>query len=206
MRTLYASGCFRILRSLGKDGGEMGCSVTRRGVRTDSSPLPLPPSLDRLESAQDTAHARHWLMRFKSHKIPKDSVEITFSRSSGPGGQNVNKVNTKATLRCPLDSEWIPRWARAGLCKSPYFVSSSRSILIKSMAHRSQAQNIDDCLSKLHSLISSISSVDMRNEPSEKQKERVRSFERAERAKRRQEKDRRSQVKRDRSSSRKDWD
>lgn len=87
MRTLYASGCFRILRSLGKDGGEMGCSVTRRGVRTDSSPLPLPPSLDRLESAQDTAHARHWLMRFKSHKIPKDSVEITFSRSSGPGGQ-----------------------------------------------------------------------------------------------------------------------
>ena len=31
-----------------------------------------------------------------------NKAEISFSRSSGPGGQNVNKVNTKATLFAPL--------------------------------------------------------------------------------------------------------
>lgn len=31
-------------------------------------------------------------------EIPEEEVEITASRSSGPGGQNVNKVNTRVTL------------------------------------------------------------------------------------------------------------
>lgn len=34
------------------------------------------------------------------------------------GQQNVNKVNTKATVRCALDSTWIPSWARDALQQS----------------------------------------------------------------------------------------
>lgn len=34
--------------------------------------------------------------------IPIKQLEITYSRSSGPGGQNVNKVNTKVDLRFHL--------------------------------------------------------------------------------------------------------
>jgi hypothetical protein len=38
--------------------------------------------------------------------------------NSDDGEQNVNKVNTKATVRCALDSTWIPSWARDGIQNS----------------------------------------------------------------------------------------
>lgn len=36
--------------------------------------------------------------------ISKDDVEVQFSRSGGAGGQNVNKVNTKAEVRLKLEN------------------------------------------------------------------------------------------------------
>lgn len=44
-------------------------------------------------------------------RIPQDAVSISFARSSGAGGQNVNKVNTKAELRFNLQDArgtWLP--------------------------------------------------------------------------------------------------
>src|SRR5262249_16871396 len=35
-------------------------------------------------------------------RIPHSEFQLTFVRSSGPGGQNVNKVNSKAVLRWPV--------------------------------------------------------------------------------------------------------
>ena len=40
---------------------------------------------------QDHREARTWLEEFNADAIPKHICEVTFSRSSGPGGQNVNK-------------------------------------------------------------------------------------------------------------------
>lgn len=37
------------------------------------------------------AEATHWQREFQLQHIPKDQISISFSRSSGPGGQNVNK-------------------------------------------------------------------------------------------------------------------
>jgi hypothetical protein len=37
------------------------------------------------------ASARKWLEEFSSSTLPRDIGELSFSRSSGPGGQNVNK-------------------------------------------------------------------------------------------------------------------
>ncbi|KAI0044285.1 hypothetical protein FA95DRAFT_1497345 [Auriscalpium vulgare] len=177
------------------------CIVPCRGIRSGVGALPLPPALTRLENSEDTKTARDWLARFRAASIPKDLVELSFSRSSGPGGQqNVNKVNTKATLRCSPDAPWVPLWARDALRRSPAYAASSQSILITSTVHRSQARNIDDCLSKLHSLIVTASAGGIRSEPSAEQTERVRGLERAEKARRRQQKDYRSQVKRNRTS------
>jgi ribosome-associated protein len=43
-------------------------------------------------------------MRAESITILEREVEFQFSRSSGPGGQNVNKVNSKVTLNWDLES------------------------------------------------------------------------------------------------------
>ena len=42
-------------------------------------------------SEEDLASARKWLANLTSETIPRSIGEVTFSRSSGPGGQNVNK-------------------------------------------------------------------------------------------------------------------
>jgi len=175
-------------------------------LRQGGTPLPTPPPLSNLATSKDAAAARDWLVRFRACPIPRAAVDIAFSRSSGPGGQNVNKVNTKVTLRCALESTWIPSWAHDGLQKSPYFVKSTRSILLTSMLHRSQVQNVGDCLSKLHALICSAASQPIQNEPSEEQRERVRGLERKANVQRRLQKDKRSQTKRQRANSRPDWD
>ncbi len=88
-------------------------------------------------------------------QIPRDEFEFTFTRSSGPGGQNVNKVNSKATLR------WRPG-ASASLpidvlgrfvAKYRARMTTEHEILITSQRYRDQAQNIDDCLDKLRELL-----------------------------------------------------
>merc|ERR1712112_155268 len=48
--------------------------------------------------------------------IPVDQLKLTYMRSSGPGGQNVNKVNSKVDMRFHLESaNWLPDWIKARL-------------------------------------------------------------------------------------------
>lgn len=39
----------------------------------------------------ELSKARDWLSKFNINSIPRNICAISFSRSSGPGGQNVNK-------------------------------------------------------------------------------------------------------------------
>lgn len=47
----------------------------------------FPPPLLKLETSEENAQARDWIVKFKTSRIPKDDVQLTYSRSSGPGGQ-----------------------------------------------------------------------------------------------------------------------
>ncbi|KAF7773156.1 hypothetical protein Agabi119p4_5323 [Agaricus bisporus var. burnettii] len=168
-----------------------------------SSSLPTPPNLSVLDTPEDTEKARTWISEFEGVSIPRSSVELQFARSSGPGGQNVNKVNTKAVIKCSLNSSWIPVWARSELRQCSYYVASSHCIQVSSTTTRSQAQNVDDCLAKLHATILSAAKALIKNEPSEAQKQKVEKHQKAEKARRKSEKMRRSDVKRGRSNN--DW-
>jgi hypothetical protein len=54
-----------------------------------SPAFPKPPPLTELVTEEDNTEASTWLARFSGPqtKIPRQLVELTFSRSSGPGGQ-----------------------------------------------------------------------------------------------------------------------
>lgn len=61
-------------------------SIAKRSIETS----PKWQSLH--ESSEDKQKAaRQWLRSFDSKTIPRSVCEVSFSRSSGPGGQNVNK-------------------------------------------------------------------------------------------------------------------
>ncbi|KAH7884785.1 RF-1 domain-containing protein [Phlebopus sp. FC_14] len=166
--------------------------------------LPQPPSRASLQP-EDETEARAWLSNFKAAAtIPKHLAELSFSRSSGPGGQNVNKVSTKVTARCRVDASWIPLWARESLMRSPFYVKSSHSLLITSSASRSQALNVDDALSKLHNLVAESAAKHIVNSPTEEQRKRVAEFKKKDDIRRRAQKDKRSSIKKSRSN--KNWD
>lgn len=55
--------------------------------------LTVPANFSDGSSEEEHRDARKWLAKFNVNSIPKNICEVTFSRSSGPGGQNVNKYN-----------------------------------------------------------------------------------------------------------------
>ncbi|KAJ8264142.1 hypothetical protein GJAV_G00145700 [Gymnothorax javanicus] len=87
--------------------------------------------------------------------IPVDRLMITYSRSSGPGGQHVNKVNTKAEIRFHVQTaDWIPEEARSKILKSNKSrINKAGELLVTSEVSRSQQRNFEDCLKKISDII-----------------------------------------------------
>ena len=87
--------------------------------------------------------------------IPDEELEWKFIRSSGPGGQNVNKVASAAQLRflLPLNTS-LPVPVRNRLRRlAGQKIVDDGSILFKSMSERSQEQNRRAALDRLEGLI-----------------------------------------------------
>ncbi len=89
-------------------------------------------------------------------RLAESSIRFRYARSSGPGGQNVNKVNTKAELWVPLDALYgLSERAMARLRQmAGKRLTIAGEIHIASDAERSQEANRAAVLQRLRDLLS----------------------------------------------------
>ncbi len=99
--------------------------------------------------------------------IPLKEFSYTFARSSGPGGQNVNKVNSKVTLHWDVTtSSSLPEDVRTRfLAKYPRRINKEGQLVISSERFRDQGRNVTDCTNKLRDLILEIATAPMKRRP-----------------------------------------
>ncbi len=119
---------------------------------------PTPRRDSPLVGAQPTSSRSKGVDKARELSIPKEELEFTYARSSGAGGQNVNKVNSKAILR------WSPQLSAvltSGMRDRFFAKYGSRltnegELILMSDVHRDQGRNAADCLDKLKAMIKSI--------------------------------------------------
>ncbi len=90
-----------------------------------------------------------------ARKIPENEIRVVYVRSSGAGGQNVNKVSTKAQLHWNLaGSTAFDNSEKAKLRAAlKNRLNSEGEVVMSSSEQRSQSQNRETALEKLDRLI-----------------------------------------------------
>jgi ribosome-associated protein len=85
-------------------------------------------------------------------------LRLSFARSSGPGGQNVNKVSSKAILHYAVrTSPSLPEDVRVRfLDRYASRITNAGEVVIHSEEFRDQPKNIQACRDKLREMIVSV--------------------------------------------------
>lgn len=100
-------------------------------------------------------------------QIPDNELNFTFARSGGPGGQNVNKVNSKATLRWNVNAtQSLPHGVRMRfLDRFGGRLTDEGELILVSQRFRDQASNVEDCREKLKEMITLVLNPPVKRRP-----------------------------------------
>ena len=123
--------------------------------------------------------------------VPESALAWKFVCASGPGGQNVNKVSTAVECRLDLAAAELPSSVRARLERIAGSRLNARGeVVLFADAYRTQARNRAAALERLDALVEAARHVPKPRVPTKPSK--------AQRARRRDDKKRRGEVKRSR--------
>ena len=88
-------------------------------------------------------------------QVPEEELAFSYVRSGGPGGQNVNKVASKAVLRWPVvASPSLPAEVKTRfLDQQRNRLTVEGDFVLTSQRFRDQERNREDCLEKLRSML-----------------------------------------------------
>jgi ribosome-associated protein len=88
-------------------------------------------------------------------KVPLREFEFLYSRSSGPGGQHVNKVASRVQLVWDLEgSKSLPKAVKARFRERfGNRLTKDGRLVLASSRYRDQGRNLADCLEKLRALL-----------------------------------------------------
>jgi ribosome-associated protein len=88
-------------------------------------------------------------------EIGDDEFQWNYARSSGPGGQNVNKVSSKAVLRWnPIKTPSLSEHVKTRfLALNRKRITATGDLLVSGQRYRDQERNRQDCLDKLAAMI-----------------------------------------------------
>ncbi|XP_021033299.2 peptidyl-tRNA hydrolase ICT1, mitochondrial isoform X2 [Mus caroli] len=128
----------------------------RWGLSRTGTLLLAPPAHCARRALHKQEHAKQ-----ASSYIPLDRLSISYCRSSGPGGQNVNKVNSKAEVRFHLASaDWIEEPVRQKIALThKNKINKAGELVLTSESSRHQFRNLAECLQKIRDMIAKASQV-----------------------------------------------
>jgi ribosome-associated protein len=90
----------------------------------------------------------------EAYAVPEEALSESFIASSGPGGQNVNKVATAVQLRCDVFKLGLPPYAFRQLkTLAGSKMTEGGEIVITARTHRSQDANRQEARERLAELI-----------------------------------------------------
>lgn len=133
-------------------------------------------------------------------EIPEDDLEFVASRSGGPGGQNVNKVSSRVTLRFDLErtTALSPEQRSRIRARLASRINKDGVLQVTSQVTRSQDLNREDAVTRFGELLRAALHQDKRRVATRAT--------RSSKEQRLQEKKIRTQIKQARGSGKKVWD